>query len=123
MSTLEIIVGLMHKRLSLATEQLRPEQTLEELGVDSLALIEFMFDVEDALNIRFDDERVVVTTVQDVVNLVDLALDPSATAYSEATAAVTSVGLAFDNYYKCLAKVNGFPTRQPSPPATGSSIS
>ena len=75
LSTLEIIVGLMHKRLSLATEQLRPEQTLEELGVDSLALVEFMFDVEDALNIRFDDERVVVTTVQDVVNLVDLALE------------------------------------------------
>ena len=74
LSTLTTITELMRQRLSLTTEKLEPTQTLDELGVDSLALIEFMFDVEDALGISFDDQQVNVTTVQDVVNLVDQAL-------------------------------------------------
>lgn len=74
MSTLETITELMQQRLSLPTENIRPEQTLEELGIDSLALIEFMFDVEDALDISFDDQQVIATNVQDVVNLIDQAI-------------------------------------------------
>ncbi|RDI24265.1 acyl carrier protein [Pseudacidovorax intermedius] len=36
---------------------LRPEVPLADLGLDSLALMEFIFSVEDALKLRLPEER------------------------------------------------------------------
>ncbi|MEI6738611.1 MAG: acyl carrier protein [Pseudomonadota bacterium] len=38
-------------------EKLVPEATMESLGIDSLALIDFMFNVEDKLGIEMPDSR------------------------------------------------------------------
>lgn len=44
---------MLPKELTVAREQLTRESKLEEIGFDSLAVIEFMFQVEDQFNIRF----------------------------------------------------------------------
>ncbi len=64
----------MQERLGLSDEQLRPEQSLEEIGIDSLAMVEFMFDLEDAFGVRLTDERTPINSIQDIANLIDQAL-------------------------------------------------
>ncbi|BBI98576.1 hypothetical protein FGKAn22_02690 [Ferrigenium kumadai] len=64
----------MVKQFDLQIENLTPDATLESLGLDSLSVIEFMFNLEDELKIKLPDERVEIKTLQDVVNLVDKLL-------------------------------------------------
>ena len=62
---------MMVEQFDLKLENLTPEATLESLGLDSLSVIEFMFNLEDELKIKLPDERVEIKTLQDVTNLVD----------------------------------------------------
>jgi acyl carrier protein len=71
MSSLQTIQNMMVKQFDFKLEDLTPEATLEGLGLDSLSVIEFTFNLEDELKITFPDERVELKTLQDVVNLVD----------------------------------------------------
>ena len=62
---------MMVEQFDLKLEDLTPDATLESLGLDSLSVIEFMFNLEDELKIKLPDERVELRTLQDVTNLVD----------------------------------------------------
>ncbi len=58
---------------------LAPETTLESLGIDSLAQIELMFDLEDRFDVRFGDHKDPLKDLQAVVALIDAAkLDTAA---------------------------------------------
>ncbi len=71
MSSLQTIQNMMVKQFDLKLEDLTPDATLEGLGLDSLSVIEFTFNLEDELKITMPEERVELKTLQDVVNLVD----------------------------------------------------
>jgi acyl carrier protein len=71
MSSLQTIQNMMVKQFDLKPEDLTPDATLEGLGLDSLSVIEFTFNLEDELKITMPEERVELKTLQDVVNLVD----------------------------------------------------
>lgn len=74
MSSLKTIQDMMVKQFDLKPEDLTPDATLEGLGLDSLSVIEFTFNLEDELKITMPDERVELKTLQDVVNLIDKLL-------------------------------------------------
>jgi acyl carrier protein len=71
MSSLKIVQEMMVKQFDLQLENLTPDATLEGLGLDSLSVIEFTFNLEDELKITMPEERVELKTLQDVVNLLD----------------------------------------------------
>ena len=71
MSTLQIIQRMMVEQFELKEEELVPDAQLEALGMDSLSVIEFMFNLEDELKIKLPDERVEIKTIGDVVNILD----------------------------------------------------
>lgn len=71
MSSLATIQRMMVEQFDLKLENLTPDATLESLGLDSLSVIEFMFNLEDELKIKLPDERVEIKTLQDVTDLVD----------------------------------------------------
>ncbi len=71
MSSLETIQRMMAEQFDLKPEVLAPDAQLESLGVDSLSVIEFMFNIEDEFKIKLPDERVEIKTVQDIANIVD----------------------------------------------------
>ena len=71
MSSLETIQRMMVEQFDLKLEVLTPDAELESLGIDSLSVIEFMFNLEDELKIKLSDERLELKTVQDVANIVD----------------------------------------------------
>ena len=74
MSSLETIQKMMVKQFDLKLEDLTPDAQLESLGIDSLSVIEFMFNLEDELKIKLSDERIELKTIQDVANAVDKLL-------------------------------------------------
>lgn len=71
MSTLEIIQNMMVKQFDLKLEDLTPTAKLQSLGIDSLSVIEFMFNLEDELKIKITEERFELNTVQDIATAVD----------------------------------------------------
>ena len=52
-------------------EELTATTTLENLGLDSLDIIEFMFDIENEFNIRIPERQFKVTTIQEMVDALD----------------------------------------------------
>lgn len=62
----------MAEQFDLKLEDLGPDTQLESLGLDSLSVIEFMFSLEDELNIKIANDRVEdFKTVGDVANIID----------------------------------------------------
>lgn len=71
MSSLPAIQQLLIEEFGLAAEQVKPETLLEELGIDSLATIEFMFLIEEKFKLSMPGEPVAVKTVSDIAKEVD----------------------------------------------------
>jgi acyl carrier protein len=71
MSTIERLKNLFINKFDFNVEELKPETSLEYLGLDSLDKIEFMFDIENEFNIKIPDQEFKVTTIQDIVDAVD----------------------------------------------------
>ena len=70
-TTLEKLQQLFIAHFDYKIEELTATTTLENLGLDSLDIIEFMFDIENEFNIRIPDEDFKVTTVQDMVDALE----------------------------------------------------
>jgi acyl carrier protein len=62
---------MMAEQFELEQDKLTPDAELESLGLDSLSVIEFMFNIEDEFNLKLPDERVELKTIQDIANVVD----------------------------------------------------
>ena len=71
MSNLAVIQQLIAASAEVPVESLDPNRPLEELNVDSLTVLEVMFDIEDRFEIKMPEERVPIRTVRDIVDLVD----------------------------------------------------
>jgi acyl carrier protein len=61
------IRSLIAEHFAIDPARLTPETEIASLGIDSLAMIEFMFQMEEKLNIRMADSRTPLVTVGDVV--------------------------------------------------------
>jgi acyl carrier protein len=71
MSSLATIQQLLIKEFGLTEAQVQPDALLEELGIDSLTAIEFMFLVEDEFKLKMPGEAVAIKTVGDIAREVD----------------------------------------------------
>lgn len=71
MTTLQTIQELLAGELSLDIDTLDPARPLDELGIDSLAVIECMFKLEDKFGISVANHDANATTLQDIADLVD----------------------------------------------------
>lgn len=75
MTTLESVQTILKKNLGLSADTVMSATTLEALAVDSLALIEVMFDVEDKFKITVPTApaapQAQLKTVGDLVAYID----------------------------------------------------
>ncbi len=71
MSTLQTIQRMMIEQFELKADDLTPDAQMEALGLDSLSVIEFMFNIEDEFHIKLPDERVEIRTVRDIASIVE----------------------------------------------------
>lgn len=56
-STFEAIAAVLADQFHVDTGLLQPATTLETLGLDSLALMEFVFAVEDRFDVRIPEDK------------------------------------------------------------------
>lgn len=79
MSTYDRLQQILVTEYNLPAERLAPSARLDELGVDSLGVMELLFKVEEEFLIRLPSEQVELPTIGDVVNYIDqLVLDQHA---------------------------------------------
>ena len=74
MSTLLSIQRIIADQTGLSIHELEPRRPLDELGVDSLAVIEAMFLIENEFKVEMPSGQVTIRTVQDIADLVDQLL-------------------------------------------------
>lgn len=53
----QTIAQILVDKFHIEADRIKPEAALEDLGLDSLALMEFVFAIEDAFQLRIPEER------------------------------------------------------------------
>ncbi|MFT3735868.1 MAG: acyl carrier protein [Rhodocyclaceae bacterium] len=71
METLEQIREYIGKKVGTPAEQIVPEATLDAIGVDSLMLLDLMFDFEDMLKIKLPNDLPRPETVAELIAVFD----------------------------------------------------
>ena len=64
------LMHLFAQTFEIDKDRLLPEATLESLGLDSLAVIEFLFQIEDKFGIQIPDQASPPSTLGEMVQLV-----------------------------------------------------
>lgn len=65
------LIHLFVETFGISQEKLLPHATLESLGLDSLAVIEFMFQIEDKFGIQIPDQANPPRTLGEMVQLIE----------------------------------------------------
>jgi acyl carrier protein len=74
-TTLERLQDLLIEAYAIEREKLGPDAELSTLGVDSLGLVELLFQIEDRFGVQIPgDAPTDLRTVRDVVDYVDTLL-------------------------------------------------
>jgi acyl carrier protein len=73
-TTLERLQQLFIARYNYKIEKLAATTKLENLGLDSLDIVDFMFDIENEFKIQIPDREFKVKTIQDMVDALDLLI-------------------------------------------------
>ncbi len=71
MSPYAFFAKVLSEKYDVDPDTISPEATLTELGLDSLTIIELLFDVEDEFGIEVPEERATFQTLAEAAALVD----------------------------------------------------
>lgn len=70
-TTLDRLQLILIKDYGLTADQLTPDASLQDLGLDSLGVVELLFTVEDEFNLRLPSDPVPLPMLGDVVAYID----------------------------------------------------
>ena len=65
------LINLFAETFGISEEKLLPGATLESLGLDSLAVIEFLFQIEDKFHIQIPDQANPPRTLDEMLKLIE----------------------------------------------------
>ena len=71
MSSLGDLQNIIREKYNIEPSALDPHASMREQGLDSLAVAEFLFEVEDRLNLRLPDEHLQIDTLAGLAELID----------------------------------------------------
>lgn len=71
MNYIDIVKKILSEKVDVS--QIKEEEKLADLGLDSLDLAEIMISIEEALNIEFTSNEILkLKTIKDVLNLIEI---------------------------------------------------
>ena len=73
------LINLFAETFGIAEDKLLPGATLESLGLDSLAVIEFLFQIEDKFGIQIPDQANPPRTLDEMVLMIEPLMPTRAT--------------------------------------------
>jgi acyl carrier protein len=73
-STFDFIRQTLIDKFEVDPELISPEATLEVMGLDSLIMVELLFDVSEKYEIEIPTDQLDFTTLGEAVELIDAAL-------------------------------------------------
>lgn len=79
MSSLKELQDLIQEKYGIAPADLDPNASMRDKGLDSLALVEFLFAVEDHFHISMPDTEANVDTLAELATVVDRVRAATAT--------------------------------------------
>jgi acyl carrier protein len=71
MNTLDRLQDLLSREYALPREAVTPEASLDALGVDSLGMMELLFEIEKTFDIVIPNEQVELKTVGQLVDYIE----------------------------------------------------
>ena len=71
METIEIVRSFLTERIGQIDQALAPESVLADMGVDSLMLLELLFEFEDKLGLELPKDIGTPKTIGDLTALID----------------------------------------------------
>jgi acyl carrier protein len=71
MSSLKELQDLIQEKYGIPSSELDPHASMREKGLDSLALAEFIFEIEDKFGIEVPDDNPNIDTLAELAALVD----------------------------------------------------
>ena len=66
----QALAKMVADKMDIDAATIKPESTLEELGLDSLDTFDLIFNAEDHFHIKVPNDQVNISTLQDVSTLV-----------------------------------------------------
>ena len=70
----EYLSGLLVEKFDLPADRITPDANLTDLGLDSLSIVEMVFDVEDEFDIEISQDDADFTSLGGAVNLIERLL-------------------------------------------------
>jgi acyl carrier protein len=77
MDTLELLRDFIKRRVANPPEEITMESRLEDIGVDSLTLLDLMFDMEDKFGVRMPDDLPRPETVTELIAIFEKLKPPA----------------------------------------------
>ena len=71
MTPYAFLADVLSEKYDVDPDAISPEATLTELGLDSLTIVELLFDFEDEFGIEVPEERATFETLAEAAALVD----------------------------------------------------
>ena len=71
MTPYAFLTDVLAEKYEVDRDAISPEATLTELGLDSLTIVELLFDVEDEFEIEVPEERATFETLAEAAALVE----------------------------------------------------
>lgn len=72
MDTLETARQFLSEQYGIPLESITPDRKLDDVGIDSLAFIDLVFEIEDKFGVHTSDEEVAnIETIGEFIHLID----------------------------------------------------
>ncbi|HEX4023317.1 MAG TPA: phosphopantetheine-binding protein [Steroidobacteraceae bacterium] len=71
MTTLERLTDILVKHYKLDATRIAPDEPLEQLGIDSLGMVELLFFIEDEFKLQLPADAPLLATVSEAVRYID----------------------------------------------------
>lgn len=71
LDTFTVLRDILVNKFETELASITPDATLETLDIDSLDTVDLLFELEDKFDIKVSNDQAKITTLQDVVDLID----------------------------------------------------